>query len=554
MLDATPILIKGDETVLDALERLEATGERMLICVNDSGQLAGVITDGDVREAILESGSLEGLARDVMNPNPVSVSVKARREEVRKLLSTRVLAVPVTRASGEVVGYYNLRSHGDVLDIRRRRIVIVGMGYVGTTLAVAFARAGFEVKGVDRDPKLLARLRARRAPFFEEGLQLYLEAMVGQSLSVHEQLEQARGEIYVITVGTPVHPGDKTPDVRSVESAARAVGKVLAPGDLVVMRSTVPISCTRDVVIPALEKESDLRAGEDFHVSFAPERTAEGRALVELSTNPQIVGGHDDRATELTLRLFTELCSSVTDVGSLEAAEFCKLIDNSFRDHMFAFSNMLAPLAEKLDLDLSNLIDAVNFGYSRNVVPKPSPGVGGPCLSKDPYLLDSVFAREGIEAPLLRANRAINEAAPALLRAKLQRLLGDAGKDLETARIALVGMAFKGSPATSDLRCSTSLWFLDQLPERANVRVYDPVVEDDDIRALGVEPVGLEDAFRAADAVVVLNNHASYRNWNLPSLCALLRQPAVFIDAWHMFDPLTLKQLPGIAYGGIGND
>ncbi len=435
-----------------------------------------------------------------------------------------------------------------------QRVVVVGLGFVGLTLALALARRGLDVRGVDTNPETLRLLRQRKAPFHENGIQECIEDLVGRRLIVCDSLEEAQGDAYIVAVGTPLEEDGRTPALGGLRAVCSQVGHVLQEGNLVVLRSTVPVGTSREVALPVIEEASGLRCGRGFRLAFAPERTAEGRALHELATNPQIVGGHTKPATESAMRLFENLSEAVIDVGSLEAAELSKLIDNSYRDHVFAYANMLAPLTERLGLDLHRIVDAVNFSYERNRVPRPSPGVGGPCLSKDPLLLASVYERHGLSTQMIEEVRRINTRGPGLVCDKLLRLLDAAGKQASMARVSLVGLAFKGEPETSDLRGSTSLALLAQLPEIGQLRGYDPVVPAEAIAGLGLLPVSLEEAFEDADALLVLNNHASYREWKLPTLLDRMRKPAVFIDCWHLFEPTVIKGVERILYGGVGND
>jgi len=247
--------------------------------------------------------------------------------------------------------------------------------------------------------------------------------------------------------------------------------------------------------------------------------------------------------------------NSVIDVGSLEAAEMAKLIDNTYRDHVFAYSNLMSLLAERLNINFHKLADAVNFGYKRNMIPKPSPGVGGPCLSKDPYILKTVMEKFAINADLLAVTRRINEYGPLHVKEKLERLLRRVGKSLDTAgKICIIGLAFKGEPETSDMRDSTSLRFLDLLPNKKVVYAYDPIVPKSNIESLGISSASLQEAFKDADAAVILNNHKSYCKWKIDKLLDSMNKPAVFIDTWHNYEPLTFKRQKGILYGGLGND
>ncbi|MCK5342520.1 MAG: nucleotide sugar dehydrogenase, partial [Candidatus Heimdallarchaeota archaeon] len=431
-----------------------------------------------------------------------------------------------------VVGFYSLKDKEEFSDIKLKKVTILGMGYVGLTLAVALSDVGFAVNGYDVDEDLLGALRAGKSRFYEKGLEKYLDNVVGKGITFDSHLENVKGNVYIITVGTPIIKSTMKPNIKYAMKAAADIAQILDKGDLVILRSTVPVGFCRDI-IPILEKGSKLKVGRDFYLAYAPERTTEGQALKELRSNPQIIGGYDEKSKELAARLFNSLTHSVIDVESLEAAEMCKLIDNTYRDHIFAFANQLAPLAEKIGVDLCRLIDAVNHGYSRNSVPRPSPGVGGACLSKDPYILGEVFRKHRLNPSLVLGARKVNEKGPILVRNKLKKLLSSVGKDIKKARILLVGLAFKGKPETSDLRDSTSVWFLDCLPSKTNVCAYDPIVPKREIEKLGIEAVSIEEGFKGADAVVFLNNHASYVDLNVFELAKTMHRPAVFIDTWH---------------------
>lgn len=554
MIQDRDILITEDKTIRHALVQLSGTRKKHLICVGEGDRFLGLINDGDIRRSLIEHGDLDLPVGRIMNTAPLMVNEQTSEEEVQRLLSVRMGLIPVVDKNKRFVGYHLLQDDTRIDPIKNRSIAILGMGYVGLTLGVVLADRGFRVYGYDIDQGLVDRLGRAEPPFYEKGLERHLHQHVGRNLKFTTELETKRADIYIITVGTPLMNGGKEPNIDYLRAALRSIGRVLQSGNLVVLRSTVPLGTTRSVALPILEEESGLVCGRDFLLSFAPERTAEGVALKELTRNPQIIGSHNPAAYHHTALLFNQLTSTVIDMGSLEAAELAKLMDNTFRDHIFAYANNMAMLADSVGLDIHQIIDAVNLGYSRNTIPKPSPGVGGACLSKDPYILQTAFEQAGVDSRLVLCSREINELGPQLVYDKLCALLAQAGKSPETCtKIALIGMAFKGDPETSDLRDSTSVWFLDKLPRKDNVCAYDPVVADADLAGLGIAPVGLEEAFDQADAVVILNNHVSYGTWDLPALLARMNTPAAFIDTWNTFRPVFLKRHPGILYGGLGN-
>lgn len=549
------LLISEDALIIDALIQLEETKERTLICIDAKDRFQGVIADGDIRRSLIAGHDVKSPITGCLQRDSVYVSSQVTYEQAMKLLSDRVRVVPVVDQLHKVIGYYSYRQKRVAEDIRLKNVAIFGMGYVGLTLAVSLADSGFKVTGYDIDEEIVGQLCDKKALFFEVGLQSVLEAVVGKNLRFSSDIDKAVADVFIITVGTPVDKASKKPVMDSVVASARSIGNLLKTGDMVILRSTIPVGCSRDVVLPEIEDASGLVCGEQFHFAFAPERTSEGRALLELHSNPQIIGGYDAKSAEIASQLFNAITPSVINVGSPEAAELCKLMDNCYRDHVFSFVNQLVPLTERLGLDLSKLVDAVNFGYERNNIPKPSPGVGGPCLTKDPYILASVLEEHGIESSLLHASRKANELGPDHVFRKLTELLHISGKDIGSSVVSLVGMAFKGAPETSDIRDSISLRVLDQLLQTsASIRVYDPVVQESDLAELSITPVDLESAFEGADAVVVMNNHNSYSNWNLPYLVEKMNHPAVLIDTWHIFDPMDVKMLKGLRYGGLGND
>jgi nucleotide sugar dehydrogenase len=320
--------------------------------------------------------------------------------------------------------------------------------------------------------------------------------------------------------------------------ACEMVGAALRPGALVVLRSTVPIGTTRGFVEPLLETLSGLTAGADFHLAFAPERTIEGKALQELSTLPQVIGGLDEDSVEATVALFRELTPTIVRVSSLEAAEMVKLVNNCFRDVVFAFSNQMAQVARAYGADIVEVIKAANQGYPRDPVPLPSPGVGGPCLTKDPFILAAAGVSAGIARPLPLIGREINQAMHGVVADALLDELARLRRDPREADVLICGLAFKGRPETTDLRGSPALAVAALLRGRVG-RLYghDPVVGAEAIRAAGLEPVELPAGAAGKDAILLLNNHPFYEGLDGFALARSLRRPGTVFDGWHVLRP-----------------
>lgn len=434
-------------------------------------------------------------------------------------------------------------------------ICVLGLGYVGLTLGTVLSDVGYRVTGVDRDAKLIAGVQAGKPHFHEKGLEEMMKAITKLPHPPVYQtgLPKSCATVYVITVGTPILRPSLEPNLEYVRSATAEVARVLRKGDLVILRSTVPVGTTRKVALPMIEQASGLKAGVDFDLAFCPERTVEGKALRELRELPQIVGGLNEASRERAARLFRRSTQTIIDVGSLESAEMLKIMDNTYRDVMFAYANQMALLCEGLGLDLTPLVRAANQGYNRNSIPVPSPGVGGACLSKDPYILASVCKDAGVDASLFLLGRKINECMPVHTVDRVAHELAGAGKQIAGAEVLVLGFAFKGKPETSDMRDSPTLDLVRVLKERgANVRGHDPLVPASEISALGVRVCELAEGFRGADAVIVMLNHSTYEEMDVAGLLETTRKPLVVIDGWHIFNPDDLAELAGVTYRCIG--
>jgi len=536
------------------------------VAIDSERRLIGVVTDGDIRSAILRGLSLDQPISTIMTQDPIAVTNHASPmkmyESVTEMLKggTRMLdrgagKVVVVDDDGRVVDVVSFLSLWQQADIKTRRIAVLGLGFVGLTLAVVLADAGFDVLGIETQESVVESLRKGIPHFFEAGLANQLRYLVDRRLHFETSLTNGDYDIYVIAVGTPVDENHR-PVLTHVEEAARSVGRVLKVGDTVMLRSTVPLGTTRRVVLPILEQESGLQGGKDFSLVFAPERTIAGRAIKELHTLPQIIGSLDPQGAEVTAALYREITPTIVMVDSLEAAEIVKLINNAFRDTIFSFSNEIALLCERYQLDAFKIIDAANEGYPRDLIPQPSPGVGGVCLKKDPYLLMSSAMELGIEPSILGRSRQVNEYMPLHVYQKFLDFCQLFGKNPAETRVFVVGFAFKGWPETSDMRDSSTLELVKHLVVAGvDIRGYDPVIELQALASVsGVKPCLIDEGFLGADCVFVMNNHPSYEDWNLHTLLSTMAKPGLFFDGWHMFRSDDITHVDGISYSSLGVD
>jgi UDP-N-acetyl-D-mannosaminuronic acid dehydrogenase len=236
---------------------------------------------------------------------------------------------------------------------------------------------------------------------------------------------------------------------------------------------------------------------------------------------------------------------------SLEEAELVKLINNSSRDLSFAFANEVAVICEKYNQDAVRVIEAANLGYPRNPVALPSPGVGGSCLKKDPHFLSSLCPSDSPD--LASIGRQVNEMMPKRVAKRLIGALTEMGKTAASARVFILGFAFKGEPETTDLRDSPTLELLEQLRGQfGQITGFDPLVPRHELEARGVTWCSVEEGFANADAVLFMNNHRDYARLNVYGLSRTMKLPGVIFDGWHVFNPDEIEKMQGVRYMGLG--
>jgi UDP-N-acetyl-D-mannosaminuronic acid dehydrogenase len=340
-----------------------------------------------------------------------------------------------------------------------------------------------------------------------------------------------------------------------LESAASNIASRLKSGDLIVCRSTVPVGTTRTRLIPILEAKSQLVAGKDFHVAFAPERTVEGNALQELKSLPQVIGGFTKECSDLTTKVFQKICSTIVNVESLEVAEIIKLVNNTFRDTVFGFANEIALLCDQFNTSAFDVISAANEGYPRNPIPLPSPGVGGMCLVKDPYLYSHSKSLIGMDhAPFGQASRVVNARMPAYVFKKYQKFLDlNFSRQKTTHNVLIIGVAFKGLPETSDARYSPGVELADFLKESGcKVFGFDAVMSHQDLMAIGIAPVSIEQGIRDCQAIFVMNNHPGNSKFDTYKMIGSAPKPLFFFDGWNAFNRRELESIPGTTYCTLG--
>ena len=382
-------------------------------------------------------------------------------------------------------------------------IGIVGLGYVGLPLQVSFARAGADVVGLDLNESMLAALREGKS-HIEDVADSELAEVAAKTSFTSEVADLAACDAILICVPTPLTE-NREPDLRALESAGRAIGTIIRPGQLIVLESTTYPGTTRERLVPLLEA-SGLKAGSDFAVAFSPERVDPGRTDFTLRTTPKVVGGLTEACADRAIEVYGAVCDHIVKVSSPEAAEMTKLLENIFRSVNIALMNELAMLADRMGIDIWEVVDAAAtkpYGFMRF---EPGPGMGGHCLPVDPFYLSWRARQFDLSTEFIELAGKVNQQMPYYCVDRIARSLNDGAIALRGAKVLLVGVSYKAG--VGDIREAPSLKIAEQLLEAgADLSYHDPHVAE--LKDLQLTSVPLEEALESCDIAVIVTVHPS---------------------------------------------
>jgi UDP-N-acetyl-D-glucosamine dehydrogenase len=383
------------------------------------------------------------------------------------------------------------------------KVGVIGLGYVGLPLAVAFADEGHEVVGLDADPRKIDALAERRS-YVGDVPSERLRALDGRLTATSRYPDLSSCDAVIICVPTPL-TNSREPDVSYMVDAATSLAAVLQKGQLIVLESTTYPGTTRERLRPILE-ESGLAAGRDFHLAFSPERIDPGRTDFTIRTTPKVVGGLTEECTRRAVELYSQICDQVVELSSPDAAELSKLLENIFRSVNIALVNELAMLCERLDIDVWEVVDAAAskpFGFMRF---DPGPGMGGHCLPVDPFYLSFKARQHDFYTEFIELAGKINQNQPQWCVRRIERALNEAGKSTKGARVVLLGASYKAD--VGDTRESPALKIIRLLRELgAEVAYHDPHVSE--LPDFDLASVDLDAALAEADLVCIVTAHSA---------------------------------------------
>ena len=417
------------------------------------------------------------------------------------------------------------------------KICVLGLGYIGLPTASTFATHGIQVVGVDVNRRVLDTLNKGGIHIHEPGLRTLVEAAIKSgNLTVVDKPEEA--DAFLIAVPTPFysdktseHNGEpyKLADMRAVTSAAEAIVPFLRKGNLVILESTSPPRTTVDLVKPILER-SGLRAGFDFHLAYSPERVLPGQILRELIENARVIGGVTPESAQLGAALYATFVRGEIIQTDATTAEMVKLMENTTRDVNIAIANEFARLADHFGVDVWEAISLANLHPRINIL-SPGPGVGGHCISVDPWF----FVETAPDlTPLIYTARKVNDEQPHFVMSLLQKALGS----LKGKKIAALGLAYK--PDVDDLRESPAAEVVHLLIDAgADVRAFEPF-KLDGLPGIPMA-VSLEAAIKDVDGILLLVRHSHFREL-VPSKVAAQTSARVVVDTVNAWNAGTWKK------------
>jgi UDP-N-acetyl-D-glucosamine dehydrogenase len=390
---------------------------------------------------------------------------------------------------------------------------VIGLGYVGLPLINAFVSAGFRTLGFDVDQRKVDALNAGTSYIKHIDSKVVSKWRKGRQFEATAEMARLEeADALLICVPTPLNEA-RDPDLLFVERTARAIAAALRPGQIVVLESTTYPTTTRDVVLPILN-HSGLVAGKDFFLAYSPEREDPGNPDYTAAGIPKVIGGYDAASLELAQLLYSQAIVRVIPVSSLEVAEACKILENTYRAVNIALVNELKMLYDRMGIDVWEVIDAAKtkpFGFQAFY---PGPGLGGHCIPIDPFYLTWLARKQGLPTRFIELAGEVNSRMPEYVITRLADFLNDAGKPIKGSRICILGMAYKKD--VDDPRESPSFVLLEMLLARGAIVTYNdphipklPEMRHHDVPDMS--STELTPKFLASqDCVIIATDHSAY--------------------------------------------
>lgn len=419
------------------------------------------------------------------------------------------------------------------LQNKKKTIAVVGLGYVGLPIALAFARK-FRVLGFDINKERVATMQAGKDPSHE----LPPEAFEGTDIRfTHDPEELKKAHFFIIAVPTDVD-AHKVPDLTPLKKASATVGKALKRGDYVVYESTVYPGCTEEDCLPILEEESGLRGATDFKIGYSPERISPGDKTKTVVDILKIVAGCDDEALENIAKIYGDIIKAgIYKASSIKVAEAAKVIENTQRDLNISLVNELAIVFDRMDIDTKEVLAAAATKW--NFLPY-SPGlVGGHCIGVDPYYLLHKSKQMGYDPQVILSGRRVNDGMPAFVAKRLVQMITQKGKNLSSCKVLVLGITFKENVA--DIRNSKVVEVVRELMDYSvNVHVHDPHASPNEVAHV-YKLTLLDEIYTGYDAVIVAVAHEEFLKLDMGFFKKIMKEDPILLDIKGIYDRSSMN-------------
>jgi len=428
-----------------------------------------------------------------------------------------------------------------LIETKTAKIGIIGLGQVGLPTALSFCDVGFSVVGNDLNQTLLEKLAKGESPFKELGLSNLLKSCVEtKKFTVDHNFQKTITDSNIIIVCVPTPLGNSIkPDLSALENVCTLLSELSLDEKLIIIESSIPPGTMENIVLPYIQKTSKC------WVAFVPERLSPGQAFSEIKTTPRIIGYVDKTSGQLAKSLYEKLVTSQVFLTTAKVAEISKLVENTYRDVNVALANEISMICEKYGVDFVELQKVCNSHPRVNLL-DAGPGVGGPCLPKDPYLLLNPFNSKTIDSKIIQSARIINDYMPEHVIEIVKSALSKFSKDLKNSKVTVLGVAYKAN--VSDTRFSPAKDIISKLVQSgAQVHVFDP--KTDETFGTAKSP-DLWSSVSGSDVLIIVTDHDEFKNLNLHEIKSKMNTP-ILVDTRRIYSSKQAEEI-GITYCAIG--
>ena len=545
--------IKKNQKLFDFIEEFEIqkkNNKKIAIKISNNKKFEGLISLGDLRR-LQKKKNKNIIVDEFINKNPIIIKDDELNNDLYQKLKKRINEKNIKNIE-QVILVDKKNMFLKVLDIKilfndyeYKNVCVIGLGHIGLPLAVHLLKSFKKVKGFDKNIKKIQDLKKLKLEFYEKNLNTNLKySLKNNKLSISSNIKESVAEVYIICLGSDLVKN--IIDNRKLIDVAKNLGKVLKKYDLVILRGTVPVGASRKIFLKTLIKNTKLKCGEEFYFSYLPERIIEGNALEEIAKIPQLISGYSENCLNQIKIFSNKVFNNTLSLSSIEEGEIIKLASNSYRDLNFSFSNELARIASFYKLSGSKLIEKANYGYERNNISRPSLGVGGYCLPKDPYLFKKSLNKKVDGYKLADLSRKINNSTIKFYG----KLIIDKLKTIKKNKfkVLIMGLAFKGNPETIDIRNSPGLDLANFLKKhKTRVEFLDPmqnmmqkIFGPKDNYSFCINHQKINDC----DMIIIINNHQYFLeiiNKNLKTNKTIHKK--FIFDCWNLLDNNNITNL-----------